>query len=390
MDEKNILIVHNYYQIPGGEDIVVINEKRMLEKHGHKVFLYCRKNSELKEMGIIQKIIFPFDTIFNFKTYKDIQKIIKENNIDIVHVHNTLCLISASVYYAAKSKGIPIVQTVHNFRFLCPEGSFYRDGHICEDCIKKGLQCAIKHKCYRESKVLTAACVLSTKLHRLTHIYKYINYICLTDFNKEKLLQFNQIKKNRVFVKPNFVVSSSNKILTVERKNRFIFAGRIDRLKGVDILLKAWKEMGNSAPELVVCGTGPMENWCRLFIDRNNLEKIKLKGFISNIEIRKMIADSKALILPTQWYEGFPISIIEAFSVGTPVICSDLGNAGDIVAEGITGSKFKHDSIKSLINAIKRLDNYYNINKSVYDEYKSKYTEDINYKKIMDIYSSVQ
>ena len=126
--KQNILIVHNYYQIPGGEDTVVANEKKMLEDHGHKVVLYSRNNSELKKMSRLQKLMLPFTTVFNPRTYRDIKRLIKTEQIDIVHVHNTLNLISPSVYYAASAMNVPLVQTVHNFRLLCPGATFYRDG----------------------------------------------------------------------------------------------------------------------------------------------------------------------------------------------------------------------------------------------------------------------
>ena len=138
-NKEKILIVHNFYQIPGGEDTVVANEKKLLEENGHEVVLYTRHNSELKNMSKVQKIFLPLTTVFNLKTYREIRKIITEQKIDILHVHNTLNLISPSVYYAGLSKKIPVVQTVHNFRLLCPGATFFRDGQVCEDCLEKGL-----------------------------------------------------------------------------------------------------------------------------------------------------------------------------------------------------------------------------------------------------------
>lgn len=216
--KQNILIVHNYYQIPGGEDTVVANEIQILKEHGNKVILYSRNNSELKNMGKRQKLMLPLNTVFNFRTYKEIKGIINEEKINIVHVHNTLNLVSPSVYYAARRCRVPVVQTVHNFRLLCPGATFYRDGHICEDCVKKGLLCAVKHSCYRGSKIQTLACVISTWFHRSTGIYSKINYICLTEFNKEKLLQLNRpgkrqvIDESKVYVKPNFTFDTSPNI----------------------------------------------------------------------------------------------------------------------------------------------------------------------------------
>jgi len=210
-------VVHNHYQIPGGEDTVVDNEIKMLKNHGHEVIFYSRSNNELKTMSKWRKLGLPFTTIFSFKTYREIKQIIKRENIDIVHVHNTLNMISPSVYYAAFSCNVPVFQTVHNFRLLCPAATFYRDGKICEDCMTKGLKCAVSNKCYRGSKLETLACVLNLKIHRAFGTYKKVNYICLTEFNKQKLLEINSGKReiinpNKIHVKPNFIWNSEAEV----------------------------------------------------------------------------------------------------------------------------------------------------------------------------------
>ena len=387
-EKKNILIVHNYYQIPGGEDTVVANEKKMLEKHGHKVILYSRNNAELKQMSKIRILFLPFTTVFNLRTYKEIKKLIRQEKIDVVHVHNTLNLISPAVYYAARSMKVPVVQTVHNFRLLCPGATFYREGHICEDCVQHGLKCAVKHSCYRDSKVQTLVCAISTWMHRITGIYGKVNYICLTEFNKDKLLQLKQIKPERVFVKPNFAENNNSFIPEEARLDQFVFAGRLDKLKGVDILFEAWKCMGEGAPKLIVCGTGAMEDWCKSFIRENDLN-IEMCGFVPNDEALRIIANSRALVLPTQWYEGFPMSIVEAFSVGTPVICSDLGNAGSVVEEGITGYKFGYESIESIVSAVDKMREKPLNKEKIKNIYEMKYSENANYKALNGIYASI-
>lgn len=384
--KQNILIVHNYYQIPGGEDTVVANEKKMLEEHGHKVILYSRNNAELKQMSKFQKVFLPITTVFNPRTYKEIKKLIKSEDIEIVHVHNTLNLISPAVYYAARAMKVPVVQTVHNFRLLCPGATFYRDGHICEDCVKSGLWCAVKHKCYRGSRMQTLACVISSWFHRMTGIYGKINYICLTEFNKSKLLELKQIKPEKVFVKPNSVERNCSFIPEESRENQFVFAGRLDKLKGVDILFEAWKRMGDNAPKLVVCGTGPMEEWCKMFIQQNDVN-IEMRGFVPNAETLKIIANSKALVLPTQWYEGFPMSIVEAFSVGTPVVCSNFGNAGSIVEDGITGFRFANSSVEELCSAITK---NRGLCATTFQVYKAMYTAEVNYRTISEIYRKAE
>lgn len=389
MEKQKVLIVHNHYQFPGGEDTVVDNEKKMLEKYGHEVILYTRDNAELECFSVFQKIKLPLTAMFSKKSYSEVKKIIQKQHIDLVHVHNTLHLISPSIYYAAINCKVPVVQTLHNFRVLCPGAAFYRDGHICEDCITKGLRCAIMHKCYRQSRIQTLFSVMNTKIHSKKGIYKKLNYICLTKFNKEKLLSSKQFQLDNIFIKPNFTKSIGKVVSVEERIDRFVFAGRLEKLKGIDILLNAWKSIGNPAPKLLICGTGEMEKWCNDYIKKNNLTSVEMKGYISNMETRKLIGSSKALIFPSQWYEGFGMSIIEAFSVGTPVIVSDLGNAGGLVTEGITGCKFKSDSPKELARAVFRIEEYKDIYTSTVAEYKKKYTEEINYTILKEIYNTV-
>ena len=383
--KQKVLIVHNYYQIPGGEDTVVANEKKLLEDHGHEVVLYTRHNEELKTFSKFQKLLLPVSTVFSTKTYREIKALIRKEKIQIVHVHNTLNLVSPSVYYAALSCKVPVVQTIHNFRLLCPGAAFFRDGHICEDCVSKGLACAVKHKCYRGSMLQTLACVVSTGIHRMTGIYGKLNYICLTAFNKEKLLQLKQVKKHKVFIKPNFVEPAKCVVPYEERKEQFIYAGRLDQLKGIEILLEAWKAYPSDKEKLLICGTGPMEAWCRGFIERHHLNNVEMKGFVENSDVKKMIGESKAMILPTQWYEGFPMTIVESYAAGTPVIASDLGNAGSLVEEGISGWKFKADSAEALTEVLKKASAH---PMGLEESYVEKYSVESNYEQLRNIYET--
>jgi len=384
--KPKVLIVHNYYQVPGGEDTVVVNEKKLLEDNRHEVILYRRDNSELKNFNKLQKICLPFTTVFSLRTYREVKKIIKEKKIDIVHVHNTLNLISPSVYYAAFSSKVPVVQTIHNFRLLCPGATFYRDGAICEDCVSNGVKHAVKHRCYRGSLAQTLACVITLSIHRLLGTYKKLNYICLTEFNKQKLLELNsggkkRIDENKVFVKPNFVNMDREVIPFEKRKNQFVFAGRLDKLKGINLLLEAWKEINDS--DLIICGTGPEEEWCRQYIEENGLTNVKMMGFVPNAQAMDIIAQSKALILPTQWYEGFPMTIVESFACGTPVIGSDIGNVGSLIEDGVTGLKFKFNSVVGLRGAV---GNIQDLTLGCRKMFRNHYSSYINYKDIIDIY----
>lgn len=387
MNKERVLIVHNYYQVPGGEDTVVTNEKRMLEDYGHEVILYSRSNSELKEFNIFQKLSLTFSTVFSLRTYRQVKKIISENNINIVHVHNTLSLISPSVYYAAFTCKVPVIQTIHNFRLLCPGATFYRNGEICEECISNGLKCALNHKCYRGSLLQSLACVITLTIHRLIGTYKKLNYICLTEFNKQKLLELNRngkklIDENKVFIKPNFVNLEKKEIMPYKlRKNQFVFVGRLDKLKGIELLIEAWKEIKDT--NLVICGIGPEEKWCNKFIYDNNMTNVKIMGFVSNLQAMNIISESKALILPTQWYEGFPMTIVESLSCGTPVIGSNIGNVGNLIEDGITGLKFKFNSKESLRETINSV---YDMVESCKEKFNYSYSMDNNYMQLLNIY----
>jgi glycosyltransferase involved in cell wall biosynthesis len=396
--KQKVLIVHNYYQIPGGEDTVVANEKKLLEENGHEVLLYIRSNSELQHFSRWKKLMLPFSLVFNLRTYREVRKLIQNEKINIVHIHNTLSLISPSVYYAAFSCKIPVVQTIHNFRLLCPGATFYRDGHICEDCVTQSLRCAVKHRCYRSSRLQTIACVLNTKIHRAIGTYRRLNYICLTEFNKEKLIQLNKpgrkkiIEPEQVFVKPNFTFDTQEKVRhTTTRKQQFAYVGRLEKSKGIEVLLEAWKLMGSEAPELVICGSGTCEKRCREYISTNHLNQVTVRGFIPNEEVQKVISESMALILPTQWYEGFPMIIVEAYSTGTPVIGSGMGNVERLIEEGISGWKFQYDSAEALREAIVRFRDSYTSEwgENGYKKFESEYSSEKNYSILKNIYDTI-
>lgn len=387
-----ILIVHNRYQIPGGEDQVAAQEAELLRAHGHQVFTYSRDNGELKTFSLRQKLALPFWTLYNPKTYRDIRRLVRENRIDVVHVHNTLMLVSPAVYYGALRGGAAVVQTIHNFRLLCPGATFYRDDQVCEDCLKKGLSCALKHRCYRGSFSQTLCCVLSMKLHRATGIYKKLTYICLTEFNKKKLLRLKGLKPEQIFVKPNAVSAPEALVPELDRQDRFLFAARLEDMKGIRVLLEAWRLLGANGPELLICGSGPLDEWSREFAADNKMTNVRFLGRLPNDQVRRLMATSRALILPTQWYEGFPLSIAESYSMGTPVLVSNLGNGGSLIKQGVTGLKFDPKSPQSIAKAVKKMEAEKNVNweentRRVYDQ---ALTPEKNYAALMEVYAAAK
>lgn len=350
--KDKILLVHNFYQIRGGEDTVFDQEKRLLIDHGHEVIEYTRHNEEIKQMNILKKILLPLTTIFSFKTYREVKKIIKEEHIDIIHVHNTLNLVSPAIYYAAKKKNVPIVQTIHNFRLICPNGLLYRDNHICEECPKSSLKCAIKHNCYRNSKLQTIINVIMLKINRLTGIYKNVNFIFLTDFNKDKFVEFNNKKhifdEEKFFIKPNFINIENISGDSNEQRAGYIYVGRLDKSKGIKEVVEAWKNIKDE--KLTICGTGELENELRTYILENHLN-IEMTGKVSLDVIYGLLKKSKAFIFSSLWYEGFPMVILESFACNTPVITRNIGNASIVVDED---KGIKYNTISELIEIINK------------------------------------
>lgn len=382
---KNILIVHNYYQIPGGEDTVVENEKTLLETHGHNVVLYTRSNTELNKMRKVSKLLLPITTIFNPRTYRDIKKLIVENQIDVVHVHNTLNLISPSVYYAARAMKVPVVQTVHNFRLVCPGATFYRDGHICEDCLRYGLKCSVKHSCYRGSKIQTLACALTLTIHRIMGIYKKINYICLTEFTKDKIKSV--VDSERVYIKPNFVYDQKG---SNQAEDYYIFVGRVEEIKGVNVLVDAFRSMPSE--KLKIVGKGDLSEYIAARLEKENIHNIELLGFKPHDEVNALLKHAKALIMCSQWYETFGMVIAEAYSNGVPAIVGRIGNIKDLIDESVTGELFTYDDSEDLIAAVERFERkpQAEYSKNAYDFYCRNLTGEKNYATLRTIYEQVK
>ncbi len=395
---KKVLIVHNYYQIPGGEDTVVANEKELLENHGYRVILYTRNNSEMKEFSFLKKLFLPVTSVFSLRTYRDIKRIIKEQKINVVHVHNTLSLISSSVYYAALSLRVPVVQTLHNYRLICANGLLYRGGHICEECVKAGCRCAVRHSCYRGSKLQTIMNILIVKVHKLFGIYNKLNFVCLTDFQKKKLMPY--FPKAKFFVKPHFSCPTESQSLSEpesesleEYKGGFyLYVGRMEKNKGVWVLLKAFEKLTNLT--LLLVGSGAEEEKIKKYLQEKNMRNVQYCGQKSREWVMSRLACAKALIQPSQCYETFGMTVIESFSCGTPAIASDIAVFADFVKGQGTGLIFRHDSPNDLQEKVLYIEENPDFQKQAGEQarrmWKERYSPEGNFRQLEKIYSQVQ
>lgn len=385
MKKLRVLLVHNFYQIGGGEHTVFQNEKKLLEDNGHDVIIYTRNNKEIN--SLFTKLFLPIITIFNFRTYFEVKKIIKKEAIDIVHCHNTFPLISPSVYYASKSLNTPVVQTIHNFRLLCPSGIFYRNNRVCEDCMIQGLNCSIKNKCYRNSKIGTGIVVLMLKVHRILNTFnkKVDRYIVLTEFNARKLEKI--IEKDKIIIKPNFSYTDSTS-KGDKSKNYFLFVGRLEESKGVKFLLDSWVKIDNE--ELVIIGDGSLKDYVKNISDKSF--NIHYLGNKAHKEVLEIMRNSKSLIFSSEWYEGFPMVILEAMSQGIPIITSNIGNGSTLVVDNYTGLHYEVNNFESFIKQINRISNnneYEKLGENAKRLFHEKYTSKENYTLLYSLYQEV-
>ena len=387
-EKQKVLMVHNFYQIGGGEHTVFENEKKLLRENGHQVIEYTRSNDELKASAL-KKILMPFTAVFSIKTYREICAMIRKEKIDVVHCHNTFPLVSPAVYYAAWKCGIPVIQTVHNFRFQCPCGVFYRDGRICEDCVKSGLGQALKHGCYRNSKIQTAVVVIMLKIHRWLGTYQKLRYIFLTGFNQEKFRPLLGNKVDQEFVKPNFEYIELPEFAEEQRDfNQFVFAARLDENKGVPFLLNAWKNIKDK--KLIIYGNGPLESLVRQAAAEDPM--IEYKGFRPQKEIFEDISHSAAFLFTGEWYEGFPMTLVELMALGRPALCSDIGNGADIVSSAESGLLYQNGSAEDFIEKIGQISDSVRNQQFCINarrNYEENYTPRKNYKILKRIYDEV-
>lgn len=381
-----ILLVHCHYRLPGGEDAVFAAERAMLERHGHEVLVYERSNEEAAHG--LPKALLPLHAVWNRAAARDVKRIIQAKNVDAVHIHNTLLLLSPAVVRAAKRTGVPVVQTLHNFRLFCPNGILLRGGQVCEDCPHHGLACAVRHRCYRGSLAQTLIVVAAYGLHRLLGTWRGVTMVALTEFDRRKLLEFNRLHPmfdaDRLVVKPNPVCVPDGPVTPWEnRKNQMLFAGRLEELKGLRTVLEAWRLLGDAAPTLLVAGEGPLGDWARA----QNLPNVRFLGQLSRTELHARMAESRAVVAASLCYESFALVPAEAHALGTPVLASDLGNVGASVQPDVDGLRFTPGDANALAGAVRALGQMSFDCNAIAARARRTYSEEENYNALVRFYT---
>ncbi|MBQ6103959.1 MAG: glycosyltransferase, partial [Kiritimatiellae bacterium] len=407
-----ILVVHDRYRVRGGEDAVFETECRLLEEAGNKVVRYVKDNRDILDRG--GRLGLALCTVWNPRTYREVREIIRCEKPDAMHCHNTFPLISPSVCWAAAREGVPVVQTLHNYRLACLNGYLFRDGKVCEKCLGRTPWCGLRRRCYRGSFGGSLALFAMLVVHRVLGTWrrKVAHYIALTDFARRKF-ELAGLPAGKLVVKPNAfapepVVSSlkshvSSRICDLRpatcdaaEGGRVVYIGRLSPEKGVDILVRAWALLrgfsggaSRPAPSLrglppqagggVVDGTGDTggidgtggigEQYFLTIIGEGSEESslrslaaslgiassVSFLGALPRDEALAGLSSASLLVFPSLWYEQFAITPLEAMALGVPVLVSDVARGATIVEDGVSGRFFPAGDPAALAAALRDL-----------------------------------
>jgi glycosyltransferase involved in cell wall biosynthesis len=354
-----ILMIHNYYQHRGGEGVAYVAEAAALRQLFHEVDTDTLDNAvDLPKLNPFQ---LAARTIWSVQSYRHVRSMLLRKQYDILHVHNTFPLYSPSVYDAARSCGVPVVQTLHNYRLFCMQTGLFRDGHICEECPDAGNAWpGIRHKCYRNCTSASLACGALLEVHRLLKTWhrKVDAFIAVSECVRQKYVS-NGWNTEKIFVKHN-TVSPVPEVGRGEMNN-FVTVGRLSEDKGLFTLLDAWEWLAKGAdkhdvPSLDIIGDGPLlETIKREVFERGLSHYITLTGRLSLDETYAAMGSATATVLPSVRYEPCSRSIAESFAKGTPVIAAKIGGAEELLDDSVNGFHYPPGDAHALAETVKRL-----------------------------------
>lgn len=382
----NILLAHNYYQQAGGEDTCFSAEAKLLRDNGHNVICHVKDNKNIEKFNYLS---LPANAIWNNSSYSEIKKIIRDNKIEVVHFHNTLPLISPAAYYAARSEGAAVVQTLHNYRLICPSGIMTRNNSVCADCAGKFVMWpAVLHACYRNDRVASAVVTAMLATHKTLGTWhkKVDAFIAITEFARQRLID-GGVSDHLITVKPNFVDPDPG--VSAQSDGYALFLGRLSPEKGIGTLLAAWEKL-SPGMTLKVVGDGPLRDIVVAAAERN--PAIEFVGRVEREQVFSLLEKCAFLIFPSEWYETFGLVAIEAYAKGKPVIASRLGAMAEIIEDHHTGLQFEPGDAQDLAAKVQwaanHTDEMQTYGRNARDTYLKKYSAQKNYAALMAIYES--
>jgi glycosyltransferase involved in cell wall biosynthesis len=346
-----VLLIHNKYQQFGGEDAAAIAEGLLLEERGNEVIRYTRHNDEIKNYSLLNKIEFVPETIYSFGTRRDLRDLVTASRPDVAYIHNVYPLVSPSVYHTLREIGVPVTQVLHDSRPLCANSVCFTQGSVCERCKNGNYLNAVRYRCFRESYALSALYAASLGLNRMAGMLRKVNYICLTEFTRLKMLEVG-VPSEHLFIRPNFI--DVNQVgPCYDSGNYAVFLGRLHQTKGVWTMIRAFEIMRDV--RLKIVGTGPEEFALKNYAQEKNMTNVEFVGFKSGTEKMDLLRGSRFVVVPSEFYEICPVTILEAYAAGKAVIASDIGGVPYVVREGKSGLLVQPGSVPDLVEKIGRL-----------------------------------
>jgi len=383
-----ILSVHNKYLIRGGEEESRDSEERILRDGGHLVDSYEEDNKRLSELNPVH---LAAKTIWSQESYQIVADKFAKANYDLMHVQNSFPLISPSIYYAAKARDVTVVQTLRNYRLLCPNALFFREGKVCEDCLGKAIPYpGVVNSCYRESVLASGVAASMLIFHRALKTWSNTVdlYIALSQFARDKFIE-GGLPAEKIVVKPNFVSPDPGK--GFGGGGYALYVGRLSVEKGLDTLLAAWELLDDEMP-LKIVGDGPLSKEVLAKTETN--ANIEWLGRQPMARVHDLMGQAEMLIFPSNWYETFGRVAIEAFAKGTPVVASNIGAIAELVEDGHTGLLFRTGNSADLAVKVNYLANHPNelaaMRENSRATFEAKYTESKNYDRLMEIYAEAK
>jgi glycosyltransferase involved in cell wall biosynthesis len=334
------LLIHNHYQQPGGESVAVMALKSLLEQKNHEVLFFSADNKTLDLYDLPNKIQFFPRAVFSQQTYRRIRQLVDQEKPDMAHVHNVFPLISPSVYLALDEAGIPIVQTVHNYRLMCINGLFLRGGNVCERCKNGNFFSGFRFRCYRSSYALSGLYALTIGMHRSWGTFSRIDrYITPTRFVAQKLIESGLVKLPKISVLGNFLNTPLPECgMPNLREPYIVYVGRLSQEKGLLTIVNVVRQMPHLRLKLM--GKGPLEKDIRAYIQDQGIRNVEMLGFMDGEAKYQTLRNALCCIIPSEWYEVMPFSVLESAAVGTPIVASRIGSLATLVAQGETGLLF--------------------------------------------------
>lgn len=387
-----ILIAHNRYRpaAPSGENAVVDQESSALLDRGHDVVLFQRHSEEIASWSPLRRATLPARVLWSEDSRREITESLVKFAPDVVHVHNTFPLVTPSILYACRDAGVPVVATLHNYKLGCASGTFFRDDRVCHDCLGGSSRPALVHGCYRGSAAATAPIVLGSWLHANAWRTLITAYIFISGAQRDLLAPLG-LPVDRSFVKHNFVPPPPAHDL-IAPESQVTYVGRLDEAKGAPFLMRTWDAFRSQHPRsplrLVVVGGGEMSAAVAQWATQHS--SVTVAGHVTRSEVFRIVAGSRAVLVPSQWEETFGMVAVEAMAVGTASVASAHGAFPELVTAGSDGALFPPTDVNALVDILADID----VNPQRWEEYgqraqqtyRNRFTPDAGIARLLEIY----